>query len=441
MRAFPDKVTLKRCRRPPIRIVALGLCRQGDTGLSELLGPMDDTRQTDMAGFVALVAVYGCVLGTSRYDNDLSAGLFGVMTLLCVLLGCLVQYSDAVIRRFRDQRLGLAAVYFAEIALCLKISQIEFSGRDPGLIWLLAMPPLVALCLFRLRWWVTLLGILGLLSTVLLANFDVRGWASTQRFAFELMPLYIFVSVFATVMARESQMRREKEALAEQLAAANQRLRAYAAEAEAWATMRERNRLARDIHDSLGHYLTAVNMLAAAASAVLREKPEQSIAMLAQIQNTVKQGLHEVRGSVASLREDPIAGKTPAEFLSELAEVTRRQGAEVTLSFEGSVRPLEPVLNQVIYRGAQESLTNVRKYAEADHVWLTLLFGPDTVTFQCRDDGRGCDTLTGGFGLTGLRERAKMVGGTVSFETAPGQGFCVTLTCPYADAAPTEENP
>lgn len=408
--------------------------------MSDILGPMDDTRQTEWAGFIALIAVYACVLGTSRYDNDLSPGLFAIMALLCVLLATLVQCSDRIIRRFRDQRLGLAALYFTEVALCLKISQIEFSGRDPGLIWLLTMPPLVGLCLFRVRWWVTLAGILGLYSTLLLATLEARDWASMQRFAFELMPLYIFVSVFATVIARESKMRQEKEVLAEQLAAANQRLRAYAAEAEEWATMRERNRLARDIHDSLGHYLTAVNMLAAAAAAVLHEKPEQSIAMLAQIQDTVKQGLGEVRGSVARLREDPIAGKTPTEFLPELAELTRRQGTEVILAFEGSVRPISPLLNQVIYRAAQESLTNVRKYAEAEQVWLTLDYGGDALTFQCRDNGHGCDTLTGGFGLTGLRERAKMVGGTLNFETAPGQGFCVTLTCPYADAAPTEEN-
>lgn len=409
--------------------------------MSDILGPVDDMRQTDKAGFVALLAVYGCVLGTSWHDNDLSPARFALMALLCALLGTLVQCSDFMIRRFRDQRLGLAALYLTEVLLCLKIAQIEFSGRDPGLIWLLAMPPLVALCLFRLRWWVTLLGILGLFSTVLLANLEVRGWPRTQRFGLELVPLYIFVSVFATVMAHESQMRREKAALAEQLADANQRLRAYAAEAEEWAAMRERNRLAREIHDSLGHYLTAVNMLAAAAAAVLREKPDQSIAMLAQIQDAVKQGLREVRGSVASLREDPIAGKTPADFLPELAELTRRQGTAVTLTFAGTARPLSPVLNQVVYRTAQESLTNVRKYAAADSVWLTLDYGATTVTFQCRDDGRGSDTLSGGFGLTGLRERAKMVGGTVVFETAPGQGFCVTLTCSYEDGGATEEHP
>nr|WP_243436011.1 sensor histidine kinase [Acanthopleuribacter pedis] len=205
--------------------------------------------------------------------------------------------------------------------------------------------------------------------------------------------------------------------------------------------MRERNRLARDIHDSLGHYLTAVNMQAAAAAAVLPTKPEQSAAMLSQIQDMAKRGLREVRGSVAGLREDPVTGKSPTEFLTELAEITRRQGVVVNLSIQEGIHVLPPVLNQVVYRAAQESLTNVRKYADADTVWLELRADAATLTFTCRDNGRGAETLSGGFGLTGLRERAKMVGGEVQFATAPGQGFTVTLCCPLAETERQGEAP
>lgn len=409
--------------------------------MSELLGMDRVPRRLDHAGLLGLVTVTVCVLGTSYWENNLSAAQFSLFAFLCLLLGACVQLSDLWINRFADERLGLISLYLVQLLLLVKTVHTELQGEDTGLIWLLPMPLIVFICMFRLPWWLTVLAVAGQFAAFLFPYWMVFGMKVARRMALHLLPLFIFMTSFAKVIARESRLRYEKEQLAGRLEEANQRLRAYAAEAEEWAVMRERNRLARDIHDSLGHYLTAVHMQAVAAAAVLTTQPEKSRAMLGQIQDMAKSGLREVRQSVAGLREDPVAGKAPGEYLTELAEVTRRQGVAVTLAVENVTEPLPPVLNQVVYRAAQESLTNVRKYAAADQVWLSLHVSADELRFVCRDNGRGAETLSGGFGLTGLRERAKMVGGEVHFATGLGEGFTVELVCPLTDGVGEGETP
>ncbi|CAM2064693.1 Sensor histidine kinase [Sulfidibacter corallicola] len=386
------------------------------------------------AAFWALISVYVAVYVSSYMENDLSLSQFLLMGLLGFLLLGSIQFSTPLFALIGSERMGFAVIFPFQVLLSFAVVFIDMSGTDPGVVWLITMPLMSYICFHKLRLPVLLAcGLLVMASFLVPLGFRV-GFEKIGLFTFEILPAYVFVVVFAQLAVREIAARNEKEILANELEAANRKLRNHAAQAEELAATRERNRLARDIHDSLGHYLTAVHMQAAAAQAVLDQKPETASAMLGQIQAMAKQGLEEVRHSVAALREDPLLGKEPGQMLRELATTCERDGIAVEIHVEGAERPLTAKVMQTLFRTAQEGLTNMRKYAEASRVVLRLTFDADAVTFDLEDDGRGADALQGGFGLTGIRERAQILGGRAAFVTEPGQGFHIQVVIPTGRA-------
>jgi signal transduction histidine kinase len=241
------------------------------------------------------------------------------------------------------------------------------------------------------------------------------------------LPLFgaaVFTAVVTELLHREQRARAD-------LAAAHGRLREYAAQAEELATTQERNRLARDIHDGLGHHLTVVQMQIQAARAVLGTDPQHADAVLTKAQQQATEALAEVRRSVAALREARIPRPLP-EALKELAEETSAAGVPTSLEIDGTVRPLSPEVEEALYRTAQEGLTNVRKHAAAGSARVVLDYaGPATVRLRVRDDGGG---LSGegstGFGLLGLTERAARLGGRLDVSSGPGEGTTVLVEVP-----------
>jgi signal transduction histidine kinase len=224
-------------------------------------------------------------------------------------------------------------------------------------------------------------------------------------------------------------LRREQRARVE-LAEANGRLRGYAAQAEELATTQERNRVARDIHDGLGHHLTVVQMQVQAARAVLASDPARADAVLAKAQQQSAEALAEVRRSVAALRAPRALPPLP-EALAALAEETSAAGVPTVLAVSGPARPLTADVEESLFRAAQEGLTNVRKHADAASARLELDYGDGTVRLEVRDDGRGTTTAAGaGFGLLGLRERATRLGGSVDVVSRPGSGTTVRVAVP-----------
>jgi signal transduction histidine kinase len=224
---------------------------------------------------------------------------------------------------------------------------------------------------------------------------------------------------------------REQRARAE-LAAAHEQLRGYAEQAEELATTRERNRVARDIHDGLGHHLTVVQMQVQAARAILFADPARTDAVLEKAQKQAAEALTAVRSSVAALREPRALPPLP-EALAELAAETSAAGIATELELAGTARELDADRSEALYRAAQEGLTNVRKHAAASTARVVLDFtADDAVTVEVRDDGKGAAESSGtpGFGLVGLRERAEALGGSVERSSAPGAGTTLRVAVP-----------
>jgi len=253
-------------------------------------------------------------------------------------------------------------------------------------------------------------------------------WGDGLRNGFGTLVAAVFTAVFTGLLQREQRARAE-------LGEANAQLRGFAAQAEDLATTQERNRLARDIHDGLGHHLTVVQMQIQAARAVLAADPARADEVLAKAQQQATDALVEVRHSVSVLREPREREPLPAA-LEALAAQTRAAGVPTELRIAGPVRQLPAEVEESLFRFAQEGLTNVRKHARASWAELILDFaGAGSVRLEVRDDGSGVDPAAdpdakAGFGILGLRERAARLSGSLDLESTPGQGTTLRMVVP-----------
>lgn len=244
----------------------------------------------------------------------------------------------------------------------------------------------------------------------------------------------VFVVVFTRIAVKEREARAEVERLAAELRAANGKLREYASQVEELATVRERNRLAREIHDSLGHYLTVVNVQIEAARAVIDDR-DKSLDVLRKAQSLTQDGLAEVRRSVAALRSATAKDRPLLDTLQALVEECRAAGIAAELIVLGERRDLPYQVELTLYRAAQEGLTNVRKHSHASRVKLTFDYSQArSVRLVIEDDGIGNGAGDGGFGLLGVRERAQLLGGQVRVRATAGRGFALEVELPASSS-------
>jgi signal transduction histidine kinase len=224
---------------------------------------------------------------------------------------------------------------------------------------------------------------------------------------------FAFVIVFSLLARRERYARREVERLA--------------AEVEALATTRERHRIAREIHDSLGHYLTVANVQLEAARSIAEGRDQR----LSAVQQLLRDGLRELRLSVSILREPSIARPPFAQAIAELVAETNATGLRSDLIASGSVRPLPGAIGFALYRATEEALTNVRRHARATKAAVYLDYQSQRVRLSVVDDGVGPgDVPPVGIGLSGLRERVELLGGRLLLEVPSNGGFSVTVEMP-----------
>lgn len=228
-----------------------------------------------------------------------------------------------------------------------------------------------------------------------------------------------------------------------ELAAAHSQLQAYSAQVEEMAAIRERNRIAREIHDTLGHSLTLLAVqLETAMQFEVRGDPGLH-AELREARRVAKACLADVRHSVAALRPDDATASSLQDGLRELVAefaMTCRETA-IELDVEEATQPLPPELSMTLYRCAQEALTNIRKHAHATKVLVSLSTSEgsdEQVELNVLDNGRGIrqgspadsDKRTPGFGLRGMRERVALLGGTMRAFPGSEHGWHVEVMLP-----------
>lgn len=265
---------------------------------------------------------------------------------------------------------------------------------------------------------------LAFCSHLLVVHLGMDRWQDVTREGIGLFAAGVGVVLITRVAVTERELRGQQERLADELGEANRQLQRYASQAEELAAARERNRLAREIHDGLGHHLTAAHVQLRAAQAVLPQQPERAATALETARALTQEALGEVRRSVHALR---VVTRPLDQALGALVQ---NANVPAELAVFGSPRPLPEGLEDDLYRVAQEGLTNIRKHAEAAHATVTLTYEVDRVALTICDDGRGSTSLVGGFGLTGIRERVEAFGGELIVRTAPGQGLTLSVRVP-----------
>jgi signal transduction histidine kinase len=226
-----------------------------------------------------------------------------------------------------------------------------------------------------------------------------------------------FVFVTSLVARRQAEAREEQRRL-------NAELRATRALLAESSRLNERIRIARELHDLMGHHLTALSLNLEVASHLVKGPPLEHVR---QAQSLVKLLLTDVREVVSQLRED--AAIDLGEALSSLIEGV--PGLEIRLSLPEGFAVEDPRRAQVLLRCAQEIITNTVKHAGASLLEIRFERGPDNqVLIHARDNGRGAASLVDGHGLTGMRERLAQFGGSLSIQTSQGRGFAVEAQLP-----------
>jgi signal transduction histidine kinase len=363
-----------------------------------------------------------------------SGRALAVATALGVVYLVLTLFGYDILRPITGQQTVPATIFLLVILLLA----IEFLVVGANAIWLISMP-LIATATTDLRAGPRILVYAAALAGVALSSYLRFGdWEFTFFTTLTFITAFVFVVAFVRLIQAAEQARQEAEELTAQLADANRRLGEYAVQAEEMATIQERNRLAREIHDNLGHYLTVVNVQIKAAQALIDKDPARAGAALDKAGQLTQEGLAAVRGSVSALRESPLGRHTLPEAVAVLAAETQAAGIVAELRVEGLARPLDPRVELTLYRAAQEGLTNVRKHARASRVDLLLDYrDPTAVSLTIHDNGLGLAATDRppGFGLLGLEERARQLGGRVAVATAPGAGYRLTLELPAHDPA------
>lgn len=374
--------------------------------------------RSHIAFMVVVIASFLVYFTNAEYQFDL------LNTVSILLVGGIYFFLGTTGEKFivRQNKPYLLAGYFATQLILGAI--IIFLGH--GLPWLVLLPIVGSAVYLTSRRWIIVISVLVWLLMAIPFYVNFR-FEAVLSWAMPFLAAILFVAVFSQTALNEQEARAE-------LAVANQKLRQYAAQAEELAIAQERNRLAREIHDGLGHYLTAVNIQIKAAQAMVDENPELARNALANAQQMTQDALADVRRSISALRTDPNTERPLPETLTRLLAELGTADVQTHFSLTGTPHPLPQPVEFTLYRATQESLTNIRKHANAQNAQVCLEYRSEAVCLTVEDDGVGAAEITGGYGLVGLRERVQLYGGQLQIDTAVGQGFRLHIKIPDGGA-------
>jgi signal transduction histidine kinase len=261
----------------------------------------------------------------------------------------------------------------------------------------------------------------------------------------------IFVHAFTALGIQERSARLRSDELVQELTTTQEQLRAYALRAEDLATVRERSRVAREVHDTLAQGLAAIKMHLETGSAVFHEQPDLAYQHMERARELAGEHLRQTRNSILELRSDALGGQILPSALAALVSVWRpwhtdgsdASGSRATFCVSGMEKDagfwhtLSPTVELACYRVAQEALSNATKHGQARHVDVELSVEAEELCLTITDDGIGFDLAaispreeSGGFGIIGMHERMKLLNGRLEVISAPGAGTQVVAMIP-----------
>jgi len=346
-------------------------------------------------------------------------------------------YSDGLHRRFRRWYLPIAlmittvgAIFVQHLAL-FQVSEQNIShdmaqNMELDVFFAIFIPMIIVTVQYGYR---AMIGftvgsiILQLLpATFLITDSTVLEWVWEDA----LMRAVIYPIIAFLVSRIVAGQKKDRQALTEQ----NSHLTQYASTVEQLAISQERNRMARDLHDTLAHSLSAVAIQLEAISRQIKRDPEAAEITLRQTRQTVRQGLKETRRALHALRSSPLDDLGFNLALEQLINDTRaRAGVKISLEMPDEPVGISPITEQNIYRITEEALNNAVRHAGASHINIMLQQNERLLTLIITDNGIGFEpemvSNNGRYGLIGMRERAHICNGELSIEG--GEGTTVRL--------------
>jgi signal transduction histidine kinase len=283
-----------------------------------------------------------------------------------------------------------------------------------------------------------ILGALLLTALSIWQQVTVAGWIGGNLFLTLAAGVAgILMALFISTLVEQGQ---QQQRLIGELEATRQAL--AAAERQA-GIMEERQRLAREIHDTLAQGFTSIVMHLEAADAALPAELTTPQRYLDQARRTARENLAEARRLLWALQPTALDRASLTEVLTHLvARWKEESGVQAVATITGTTRTLRPEIEVTLLRAAQETLANVHKHARASQVVLTLSYMDRIVVLDVQDNGIGLDTTrlcaspvgqpASGFGLKALRERVEQLGGRLSIESAPDEGTTIAVALPAA---------
>lgn len=378
-----------------------------------------------LAFSVVVMGVFLSIFVSLREITSLGIAVIVLAGISYVLLGI---YGFSIISQLQNHTIHL--IYFAlQIFLC---GLIVYLSKGIG-VSVLVLFPLVGqtVMILQPRTMIAVNAVIALMYISTLAFFSqdwTRLWNSVPWY----LAGQLFLIIFLQTSLEEEKAHASNLRLLNDLAEANSNLKEYANQVEILTITRERNRIAREIHDGVGHYLTVIHMQIQAALAVMNTKPERSRETLERAAIQAKEALMEIRNSVAILREIPEDTETLEEKIGRLLKQLGDSTIETHYNQIGDLITMPAQYEHTIYRSIQEGVQNCLKHAQASHLWIEL----DTsdchrVKLSIRDDGKGSQENSNGFGLTSLAERVRIQQGQFSAGNHPDGGFYLTVEVPY----------
>ncbi len=311
----------------------------------------------------------------------------------------------------------------------------DYLGRSSGLTWIAAMPLLGQIVYHEGSLFTAREVLLRVAGVYLFLN-GLKAWRYSGNeylvWSGSILGCFIFVYAFSRLSVLADLARTRSDQLASELKEANERLHSQAAALDQLSREQERTRVARELHDSLGHGLTTLAVQLEVLAALPDRNSDKGTQALERARVFAQNALTDVRHSVGALRQTaPL--RPLLERLRNLLAVEQASGLEVDLQLSGPPRELPVDVEQACYRTVQEALTNLRRHSGTPRACLALDFTASDrllLTFSDRGPGVSPPQPGSGVGLQGLRERWAALGGVCQAGPRPEGGFLLSVSCP-----------
>jgi signal transduction histidine kinase len=362
---------------------------------------------------------------------------------LCLMSGAMAAYlsSHWLARRLKGWYLPLAVMVMAFVPVLADVGATAVYASqglapdglrgDGSRLYFWLIPPLIMVSAHYSLRVVLLLTISTSLLPLLLITWVDRTLLSDQ--VTNAAVRLILYTVVGYLVVRTSAAQRDQQ---RELALKNAQLADYAATLEQLTIARERNRLARELHDTLAHTLSALNVQLKALEVLWEQEPSAARKALRDTQEMTREGLNEARRALVALRAAPVEELGLVAALARLAQqAAERAGLRLTLALPDQVAGVTPQVEQHLYRIAEEALSNVARHAHARCITLGLEQRAGMLRLSVSDDGVGfspdeAQRQEGHFGLVGMQERALILNGRLTVDSQPGKGTRLTFDLP-----------